>query len=127
MSKLFRVILPVTDIEAAAAFYQAVFGFPGKRVSPGRHYFNCDGTILACYDPIADGDQERIAPNPEHIYFATDILEAVFERCKRAGCLELDSDIHTQPWGERSFYGKDPFGNRFCFVDSATVFTGEDN
>jgi hypothetical protein len=33
-------------------------------------------------------------------------------------------DIVTRPWGERSFYAADPFGNRLCFVDEQTIFTG---
>jgi catechol 2,3-dioxygenase-like lactoylglutathione lyase family enzyme len=57
MAALYRVILPVTDIEAAARFYGALLGEPGQRVSSGRHYFKGDGgAILACYDPLADGD-----------------------------------------------------------------------
>jgi len=32
--------------------------------------------------------------------------------------------IETRPWGERSFYMKDLFGNPLCFVDEQTVFTG---
>jgi hypothetical protein len=53
---LYRVIFPVADIEVAAKFYGRVFEMAGERVSPGRHYFNCGGVILACYDPAADGD-----------------------------------------------------------------------
>ena len=64
--RLYRVILPVTDIERAAAFYGAVFGTEGQRVSAARHYFNCGGTILACYDPVADGDgvEDGWRPHP---------------------------------------------------------------
>jgi len=43
---LFRVILPVSDIEAASDFYTQVLGMSGIRVSGGRHYFDCGGTIL---------------------------------------------------------------------------------
>jgi len=32
--------------------------------------------------------------------------------------------IETQPWGERSFYCTDPFGNKLCFVEEGTTFTG---
>ena len=32
--------------------------------------------------------------------------------------------IARRPWGERSFYLREPFGNPLCFVDSATLFTG---
>jgi hypothetical protein len=32
--------------------------------------------------------------------------------------------IAVRPWGERSFYLHDPFGNPLCFVDARTLFTG---
>lgn len=57
---LFRVILPVSDIEVAAAFYAGILGVPGDRVSPGRHYFPCGGTILACYDALAATAVDRM-------------------------------------------------------------------
>jgi catechol 2,3-dioxygenase-like lactoylglutathione lyase family enzyme len=122
--RLFRVILPVPDIEAAAAFYAQVLGMPGTRVSSGRHYFDCAGTILACYDALADGDPDEIGPNPQHVYFSVDDLEASHERASEANCREL-TGIELQPWGERSFYARDPFGNPICFVDAGTLFTGE--
>ncbi len=37
--RLYRVILPVSNIDEAAAFYCYLLGIPGERVSPGRHYF----------------------------------------------------------------------------------------
>jgi len=64
MPKLFRVILPVTDIEKARTFYGLVLGTPGERVSPGRHYFDCGGTLLACYDPVADFVQSSFSLSP---------------------------------------------------------------
>jgi uncharacterized glyoxalase superfamily protein PhnB len=121
--QLFRVILPVTDIEAAASFYARLLGMPGSRVSSGRHYFDCQGTILACYDALADGDSEQVGPNPQNVYFSVDNLDAVHERARAAGCREL-TDIEVRPWGERSFYASDPFDNPICFVDSQTLFTG---
>jgi len=108
--RLFRVILPVSDIEAAASFYADVLGMPGDRVSPGRHYFSCGGTILACYDGVADGDPEPSGPNPQHIYFSFDDLEAAYERVRRRGGRGI-TPIERRPWGERSFYANDPFGN----------------
>jgi uncharacterized glyoxalase superfamily protein PhnB len=122
--RLYRVILPVTSIEAATAFYSRLLGDTGKRVSPGRHYFNCGGTILACFDPQADGDNTTASPNPDHLYFAVSNLEAVFHRAEELGCREIEAAIKTRPWGERSFYAKDPFGNPICFVDETTLFTG---
>ena len=123
-SSLYRVLLPVSDIEAAQAFYAAVLEIPGERVSPGRHYFDCGGTILACFDPRADGDGYDARPNPENFYIAVDDLEAVLARVKDAGGATIDDPIATRPWGERCFYIKDPFGNPICFVDEKTLFTG---
>jgi len=131
-AKLFRVILPVSDIEKATAFYSTVLGIPGMRVSDGRHYFDCGGVILACFSPRQDGDPFDAKPNPDHLYFAVDNLEAVFAACQQAGATFSKDDVHgdpagtiaTRPWGERSFYIKDPFGNPVCFVDAGTVFTG---
>ena len=118
------MILPVSDIEAAAAFYARLLGLPGTRVSGGRHYFDCGGTILACYEALADGHPAQVGPNPQHVYFGVDDLDAAHTRAEEAGCRELGG-IEVRPWGERSFYARDPFGNPICFVDSQTLFTGE--
>ena len=121
--RLFRVIVPVTDIARAERFYADLLGIPGRRVSPGRHYFDCGGTILACFDPRADTDPFDLGPNPDHLYFAVDDLEGVFARA-RALRAEILDPIGVQPWGERSFYLRDPFGNKLCFVDDRTLFMG---
>lgn len=131
-AKLFRVILPVSNIDQAAKFYSGVLGNPGVRVSPGRHYFECGGTILACFDPGADGDGYKPAPLSEWLYFSVEDIEATFEACETAKARFSKVDVHgdpagtiaKRPWGERSFYVEDPFGNKICFVDKRTVFTG---
>ena len=83
-------------------------------------------TLLACYDARADGDapSEPPRPNPEHLYFVVSDLEDAFDRAFEAGCRQLDAAIETRPWGERSFYLVDPFGNPLCFVDERTRFSG---
>ena len=130
--RLYRIILPVSDIEQAAQYYTDLLGIEGQRISPGRHYFDCGDVILAVYNPRADGDERDVAPLPDHVYFAVPDLEAVYQRAERLGGLSLEMGdggkpmgrIVTRPWGERSFYMKDPFGNPLCFVDEQTVFTG---
>ena len=111
--RLYRVIQPVNDIERAATFYRDVLGVPGERISPGRHYFNCGGTILACYDPVADGDEFgggwRHHPS-QYVYFGVRDLEKALESVEKAGGL-LETTIELMPWGERLFDAKDPFGN----------------
>ena len=119
---LFRVILPVTDVDAAARFYSSVFGLEGERVSNGRHYFDCSGTIPAVVDPRAENLEFR--PNVDHLYFSVDDVEATYEQAKAAGCEWLGDEISVRPWGERSFYARDPFGNPICFVQAGTEFIG---
>ncbi len=121
---VFRVIVPVSSIEDATVFYSAVLDHPGRRISPGRHYFGCGSVILACFDPRADGDPWDAKPNPDHVYFAVDELEKYFERVSELSGSFILRPIETQPWGERSFYCTDPFGNKLCFVDARTTFTG---
>ena len=134
LMRLYRVILPVSNIEKAARFYEGLFGIHGTRVSAGRHYFDCEGTILACYDARADGDESDGRPNPDHLYFAVDDLERVYRLAQTVGASLLEEElpgvgplgeIATRPWGERSFYAADPFGNKLCFVDRSSVFTGK--
>lgn len=124
---LFRVILPVADTDAAAAFYERLLGVAGERVSGNRHYFRCGGVVLALVEPGGPGETFR--PNPEHVYFSVGNLEEVLARAEAAGCREFDlpheePGIAVRPWGERSFYVRDPFGNPLCFVEAGTEFLG---
>ena len=126
--KLYRVILPVGDIDAAEQFYSTILGIPGQRISAGRHYFDLDGTILACYDPKADdGEIEPVwTPHPkQYLYIATDQLDHIFDIIKTQGAKHVDDEIKTMPWGERMLYVNDPWDNPICFVDSKTLFTGQ--
>lgn len=130
--RLFRVIMPVSNIEEATRFYSALFDQPGFRVSNGRHYFECGGVILAVYDAKADGDRDAIPHNPEHVYFAVPDLDAVFQRAGAVGGLSTETgdgklpmgQMARRPWGERSFYMHDPSGNPLCFVDEQSIFRG---
>ena len=123
--------MPVVDLAAAERFYSALLAQPGMRISPGRHYYNCGGVILAVYNPRADGDDRTPQPNFEHVYFAVPDLEAVYERAQQVGGLATEvgdgnlpmGSIARRPWGERSFYMHDPSGSPLCFVDEATLFT----
>lgn len=132
MMKLYRVILPVADLEPSVRFYTTLLAQPGMRISPGRHYFRCGEVTLALCSPMADGDAEQPRPNFDHVYFAVDNLEEIYSRAEKLGGLATDigdgglpnGQIAVRPWGERSFYLQDPFGNPLCFVDHNTLFTG---
>ncbi len=121
---VFRIFIPVTDFDKAVAFYQRLFGTEGRIVHRGRQYFDCGPVILAIIENSG-------VPIGDHIYFSVPNLETVFTRAKELDCLEKD-DVHgspsgemaVRPWGERSFYARDPFGNGLCFVDETTLFIG---
>jgi predicted enzyme related to lactoylglutathione lyase len=126
--RLYRVILPAGDMEASVAFNRRLLEMEGERVSPGRHYFACGGVILAVVDPRADGDDRDAHPNSEHVYLAVVDLESYHQRAAALRALSPEMGaIETRPWGERSFYLKDPFGNPLCFVDESTLFLSHKN
>lgn len=130
--RLFRIIVPAKDIGESADFYARLLDQTGFRISPGRHYFSCSGVTLAVYCPEADGDDRQPYANFDYVYFAVDDIESHFARAEALGCLFRQTgdgdlpmgEIETRPWGERSFYARDPIGNPICFVDSVTVFSG---
>ncbi|WP_258104431.1 VOC family protein [Marinoscillum sp. MHG1-6] len=125
-ARLYRVILPVNDIDQAEKFYSEILDQEGIRVSPGRHYFNIGGTILACYDPKSDGDDVgawKFHEN-QYIYICVSDLKSVRDKMKTLDCRSIGS-IEDMPWGETLFYASDPFGNPICFVDEKTIFTGD--
>ena len=128
--KLFRIILQVDDLAKAAEFYAKLLEDPGRNIPrASRHYIDCGPIILALVDVAAGG--EKAQPLPDYIYFAVGDLEKVYARAKELDCLSSE-DVHgasageivVRPWGERSFYVEDPWGNGLCFVDENTLFTG---
>ena len=124
---LYRIILPVKDIHLAEKFYSGLLNQPGIRVSQGRHYFNLGGIVLACYDPVADGDDLgswKFHKN-QYFYLSVDNLEEIRNQLINLDC-ENPGPIQHMPWGETLFYAKDPFGNPICYVDETTVFLGNE-
>ena len=124
MAALYRVLVPVDNIDVAVKFYSRVLETPGKRVSKRRHDFDCGGTILACYDPTLDSDQPSDGwefHTNQYLYFAVNDLPQILSTIKQAGGSVIQS-TQRMPWGEKIVYARDPFGTPIAFVDSSTVF-----
>ena len=126
--KLFRVTLEVADLERATQLYAALFGQAGQRYPGARHYFDCGGVIVAVLDVSRGGMPPT--PGPKSLYFAVDDVDAVHARADQLGVLapyqvhgEPASAVITRPWGERSFYVVDPWGNDLCFCENGTLYT----
>jgi hypothetical protein len=117
----------------ARRFYETLLGGPGRDVAGGRIYFDCGSVLLGVLDYSRAAEGELRAPT-EAVYFATGELEEVHRRAEKLGALApglLHDDpesplgaIVVRPWGERSFYARDPSDNPLCFVDESTLFTG---
>ena len=125
---LFRVTVEVGDIEQGAAFYQTLLNAAGKRHPGARHYFECGGVIVAVLDPTPGGLTPT--PGPKSLYFAVRDVEAVHRRAAQLQALapyqvhgEPAGEVLQRPWGERSFYVVDPWGNDLCFVEDGTLYT----
>lgn len=130
--QLLRVVVHVWNLEEAVQFYSALLNIKGKRVSPGRHYYDTGGITLALYDAVKEAHFHK-GPIPEHLCFVTDNIEEIYERAKKLNCLsnemiddENAGEIVTRIWGERSFYAQDPYNNGLCFVDRNTVIYGNE-
>ena len=126
--RLFRVTLEVADLERATQLYAALFGLDGQRYPGARHYFDCGGVIVAVLDVSRGGMPPT--PGPKSLYFAVDDVDIVHARAEQLGVLapyqvhgEPASAVITRPWGERSFYVVDPWGNDLCFCENGTLYT----
>lgn len=131
--RLFRILVPAFDLARSRRFYEDLLGVAGREVAPGRVYFRCGSVIFGVLDYSRSPSKARPRVS-EAIYFATGELEAVHLRARRLKALApgfLHGDrrsplgqLRTRPWGERSFYARDPAGNELCFVAEGTRFVG---
>ena len=124
-AKLFRLSIEVGDVDRASTFYAALLGQEGRPQMGGRCYFDAGGVTLQ----VVEMPQPTIGPKA--LYFAVGDLDDVHRRAQSLDCLSTEL-VHgtpggepiVRPWGERSFYADDPWGNPLCFVDDATIYGG---
>jgi hypothetical protein len=122
---LFRLNIEVGDIERAADFYAELLALEGRPQMGKRCYFRAGPVTLQVVEI------EPPHPAAKALYFAVADLDAVHARAAALDCLSSDS-VHgtpggeplVRPWGERSFYADDPWGNPLCFVDEGTIYSG---
>jgi predicted enzyme related to lactoylglutathione lyase len=123
--RLFRLNIEVGDLAAAQSFYETLLNTQGRGQAGRRFYIDAG--------PVAF--QVVTSPSPhtaaKALYFATADLDAVHARAASLNCLSSEmvhglrgGDVSVKPWGERSFYANDPWGNPLCFVEAGTVYAG---
>lgn len=119
--RLFRVNIEVADLAAALRFYETLLGVSARKHAGNRFYISAGAVALQ----VAGVPEPHTAAKA--LYFATGQLDAVHARATSLGALSGESvhgapagDISVKPWGERSFYANDPWGNPLCFVEAGT-------
>ncbi len=128
--QFFRLNVEVGDLQSAIAFYTKLLGIEGLKQAGSRCYFECGPVTLQVLDVSS---QRQPHPTAKALYFTVNDLEAVYERAKALHCLS-EAEVHdaagggivVRPWGERSFYAQDSWGNPLCFVEEGTVYSGKD-
>lgn len=126
--RLFRVTVEVAGLDTGTELYGDLLGISGERHPGARHYFDCGGVILALLDVSQGGLSPT--PGPKSLFLAVDDVEAVHGRASRLAVLapyqvhgEPAGAVVERPWGERSFYVVDPWGNDLCFCEDGTLYT----
>ncbi len=125
MSRLFRINIEVGDLAEAQRFYETLLGLEGRPQMGRRVYFEAGEVTLQV---VQTSDPHTAA---KALYFLVDDLDAAHARASGLGCLSREL-VHgesggapvVRPWGERSFYADDPWGNPLCFVEAGTVYAG---
>jgi len=126
--QFFRLNVEVGDLDAAIVFYTDLLGVQGRKQAGRRCHFDCGLVTVQLLDVSSNG---RPHPAAKSLCFTVQNLEAAFDGARALNCLSRD-DVHdapaggivVRPWGERSFYAEDPWGNPLCFVEEGTVYPG---
>jgi catechol 2,3-dioxygenase-like lactoylglutathione lyase family enzyme len=113
-------VLPVSDVEASAAFFKNVLGFEVEflRGSPAVHgrVKSGDGSYgQPIYVHLSKASAEQIHPTGELRIHVGSELDALFSEYVRRGAQVISLPV-SQPWGLREFVLREPNGYllRFC-------------
>ena len=113
-----QILIPVSDVERAAAFYRDVLGIPFLFAFPGMAFLDAGGTRLYLARPTEPG-----FAGPATLYFrVADIRDAVAELTAR-GVPFTDAphmifdDGSTATW---MCFAKDPDGNNVALMSEVS-------
>ncbi len=80
LGPIMQILVPVSDVDRAAAFYEDVLGLPLLFRFPGNAFFDAHGVRLYLAQPT-----EPCYNGPVRLYFRVDDVTATFERLVARG------------------------------------------
>jgi predicted enzyme related to lactoylglutathione lyase len=87
LSSIMQILIPVSDVDRAADFYEQVLQLPLLFKYPGNAFFDAGGVRLYLAQPTEPDFDGRAS-----IYFRVDDVSATFERLEAAGAV-----VRTRP------------------------------
>jgi predicted enzyme related to lactoylglutathione lyase len=115
-----QVILAVSDVGRAVAFYERAFGWPRNEAIDYSNYveFLVGGGALGLYERGAYGREVGAEPvaiddglvSPSYLYLRVDDVDDAVRRLTEAGATPL-SPLSPRAWSERAAWFADPDGN----------------
>jgi catechol 2,3-dioxygenase-like lactoylglutathione lyase family enzyme len=82
LGPIMQILVPVSDVDRATAFYKDVLGLPLLFAYPGNAFFDAHGIRIYLAKPTEPG-----YAGPATIYFRVDDVTATFDRLVAAGAL----------------------------------------
>jgi predicted enzyme related to lactoylglutathione lyase len=117
LGPIMQILVPVTDVERAADFYEHVLGLSLLFKYPGNAFFDADGVRLYLAQPT-DADFDGRAS----IYFRVEDVTTTFERLVAAGATarEAPEIVHRdEAYDLWLAFVRDPDGNNIGLMREA--------
>jgi methylmalonyl-CoA/ethylmalonyl-CoA epimerase len=117
LGPIMQILIPVTDVERATAFYRDVLGLPLLFAYPGNAFFDAHGIRIYLAQPSQPGYQ-----GPATLYFRVDDVGATFDAlvAKGATVREEPGITHRDPdYDLWLAFVADPDGNNIGLMREA--------
>ena len=117
LGPIMQILVPVTDVERAADFYEHVLGVPLLFKYPGTAFFDADGVRLYLAKPT-DPEFDGTAT----LYFRVDDVTATFDRLKAEGAAVRSGPViahRDESYDLWLAFVRDPDGNNIGLMREA--------
>lgn len=110
-------LVPARDVEEAIAFYRDSLGFSldYRDAEPAQFAIvSRDAARLHLFS-----SQDKHLADWTSLRIGVDGIEALYERCRAAGCVHPNGALGSRPWGTLEFSVLDPSNVCIAFVQEA--------